>query len=251
MQHTAIIADDEPVLREHLRFLLAREWPELQILGEAGDGEQAVDLVRERQPDIAFLDIRMPGKSGLEAAAELKDCCRVVFVTAYDEYAIEAFEKQAVDYLLKPVTAERLGETVTRLQNDLKITNIPDRVIAELLLRLKQSPAESGYLRWLKVGKGDGVQLINVDEVCYFQAADKYTRIVTTAGEDLVRISITKLTDSLDPECFWRIHRATIVNVSSIKGATRSFTGRYRIHLKNHADVLTASRTYGHLFKQM
>lgn len=252
MHVTALIADDEPVLRAHLRRLLAEQWPDLQIVGEAEDGEKAVQIADKQRPDIAFLDISMPGQSGLEAAAEINDFCRIVFVTAYDEYAIEAFEKQAVDYLLKPVTAERLARTVDRLQNALENENkLSGHIIDELLSRLGRATSPSQYLQWLKAGKGDGVRLIGVDEVCYFQAADKYTRVVIPSGEELIRTSIKKLADSLDPERFWRIHRATIVNVSVIKHATRSFTGRYRLHLKNHKDILTVSRTYSHLFKQM
>jgi len=252
MQQTAIIVDDEPVLREHLEFLLSEQWPELEIVGEAGDGEQAIALARKLQPDIAFLDIRMPGKSGLEAAASMIDICRVVFVTAFDEYAIEAFEKEAVDYLLKPVTSERLAIAVNRLQKDIKRdAGISDLAIRELMARLEQPDSAEKYMQWLRVGVGDGVRLLSIDDVYYFQAADKYTRVVTASGEELIRISIKKVMDSIDPEQFWRIHRATIVNVNCISHATRSFTGRYQVFLKNHDDVLTVSRTYGHLFKQM
>ena len=253
MRITAIIADDEPVLREHLQDLLAKEWHELVITGEAGNGDEAVRLAGELHPDIAFLDIRMPKKSGLETAAEISGFCRIVFVTAYDEYAIEAFEKQAVDYLLKPVSAERLAVTTDRLKHDLHGNRkLSDQLITELLQRLDRSQPEPAppYLQWLKVGRGDGVRLINVDEICYCQAEDKYTRVVTLSGEELIRTSIKKLAQSLDPERFWRIHRATIVRVAAIRHATRSFTGRYRIHLKNHSDILTASRTYTHLFKR-
>jgi DNA-binding LytR/AlgR family response regulator len=250
---TAIIADDEPVLRKQLRCLLAEQWPELIVTGEAGNGEEAVQLVRELKPDIAFLDICMPGITGMEAAAEINTISLIVFVTAYDEYAIDAFEKQAVDYLLKPVDTKRLATTISRLKNTLSNKpRLSDGVITDLLKRLEQieSPAPQ-YLQWLKVGRGEGVRLLNVDEVYYFQAADKYTRVVCKKNEELIRTSIKQLIQSLDPERFWQIHRATIVSVENIKQASRSFTGRYRVHLKNHTDLLTVSRTYGHRFKQM
>ncbi|HIP40437.1 MAG TPA: response regulator transcription factor [Desulfocapsa sulfexigens] len=250
---TAVIADDEPVLRQQLKRLLAEQWPELIIVGEAGDGDEAVQLARKLQPDIAFLDIRMPGMTGIEAAAKINTLSLIVFVTAYNEYAIDAFEKQAVDYLLKPVDTKRLAKTISRLKES--ISNKPhlsDRVIADLFKRLEQTEAPAQqYLQWLKVSKGEGVRLLNIDEVYYFQAADKYTRVVCETGEELIRTSIKQLSISLDPERFWQIHRATIVNVESIKHASRSFTGRYRIHLKKNSDILTVSRTYGHLFKQM
>lgn len=252
MPVTAIIADDEPVLRHHLQNLLKEKWPALQIVGLAEDGDEAIQFAKELQPDIAFLDIRMPGKSGLEAAAAINTFCRIVFVTAYDEYGVEAFEKQAIDYLLKPVTSDRLTQTIARLQNDLNDTPVlSDQILEELRQKLDLPSSSDQYLQWLKIGQGDGIQLTNVNEVFYFQAADKYTSVITESGEELIRTSIKELAASLDPEQFWRIHRATIVNVSRIKSASRSFTGRYLVHLTKHEDILTASRTYGHLFKQM
>ena len=252
MPVTAIIADDEPVLRQHLRDLLNKEWPALNIVGMAEDGNKAIQLAQKIRPDIIFLDIRMPGKSGLEAAAAINSFCRIVFVTAYDEYGVEAFEKQAIDYLLKPVTNDRLAQTIARLQNDLDNTlTLSDQILEELRQKLDLPASPEQYLQWLKIGQGNGIQLTNVKEVLYFQAADKYTRIITESGEELIRTSIKELAASLNPEQFWRIHRATIVNVSRIKSASRSFTGRYLVHLTGHVDILTASRTYGHLFKQM
>jgi DNA-binding LytR/AlgR family response regulator len=252
MPVTAIIADDEPVLRQHLKDLLHKEWPALTIVGMAEDGEEAVRLAKKTQADIAFLDIRMPGKSGLEAAAEINSISRVVFVTAYDQYGVAAFEKEAVDYLLKPVSHDRLAQTVARLQNDFQSTPpLSDQILEELRQTLDLSNSPAKHLQWLKIGQGEGIQLTNVDDVCYFQAADKYTRVITQTGEELIRTSIKKLTTSLDPEKFWRIHRATIVNVSKIKSASRSFTGRYQVQLTSHEEALTVSRTYGHLFKQM
>jgi len=252
MPVTAIIADDEPVLRQHLKDLLHKEWPALTIVGMAEDGEQAVLLAKKTQADIAFLDIRMPGKSGLKAASEINSICRIVFITAYDEYGIEAFEKEAIDYLLKPVSHDRLAQTVTRLQNDFHSTPpLSDQILEELRQKLDLPASPARHLQWLKIGQGKEIQLTNVDDVCYFQATDKYTRVITQSGEKLIRTSIKELTTSLDPEKFWRIHRATIVNVSRIKSASRSFTGRYQVQLTSHEEVLTVSRTYGHLFRQM
>ena len=252
MSVTAIIVDDEPVLRQHLKELLNKEWPTLSIVGMAGDGEEAVQLAQKTQADIAFLDIRMPGISGLEAAAEINSICRIVFVTAYDEYGVEAFEKEAVDYLLKPVSRDRLAQTISRLQRNFNTTPpLSDQILEELRQKLNQSASAVNHLQWLKIGQSDGIQLINVDDVCYFQAADKYTKVITNTGEELIRTSIKDLASTLDPEQFWRIHRATIVNISKIKSASRSFTGRYLLQLTSHKETLTVSRTYGHLFKQM
>ncbi len=252
MSITAIIVDDEPVLRQHLKELLNEEWATLSIVGMAEDGEEAVQLAKMTQADIAFLDIRMPGISGLEVAAKINSICRIVFVTAYDEYGVEAFEKEAVDYLLKPVSRDRLTQTITRLQNTINATPpLSDQTLEELRQKLNQSASAVKHLQWLKIGQSDGIQLINVDEVCYFQAADKYTKVITNSGEELIRTSIKDLTSTLDPEKFWRIHRATIVNISKVKSASRSFTGRYLLQLTSHKETLTVSRTYGHLFKQM
>lgn len=252
MRITAIIVDDEPVLCENLRNMLAEQWPELSVIGIAGDGNKAVRLALKLRPDIVFLDIRMPEKTGLETAARIGDFCRIIFVTAHDEYAVEAFEKQAVDYLLKPVTAERLARTVARLKKDLRKNNIlPTTVPEELLHNRNGVIPSSSYLQWVKAGSGDRVRLISVDDVCYFQSEDKYTKVVTSSGEELIRTSIKQLAEFLDPEQFWRIHRATIVKVSNIKHAIRSYSGRYRIELNSHDTILTSSRTYAYLFKQM
>jgi DNA-binding LytR/AlgR family response regulator len=252
MRITAIIVDDEPVLCENLRNMLAEQWPELSIIATAGDGNKAMQLALKLRPDIAFLDIRMPERTGLETASKIGDFCRIIFVTAYDEYAIEAFEKQAVDYLLKPITAERLAKTVARLKKDLRKNNIlPTTLLEELLHKRNGVIPSPSYLQWVKAGSGDRVRLISVDDVCYFQSEDKYTKVVTSSGEELIRTSIKQLAESLNPEQFWRIHRATIVKVSNIKHATRSYSGRYRIELNSHDTILTSSRTYAYRFKQM
>jgi len=250
----AIIADDEKQLRTHLKSKLAVLWPELTICGEAENGLEALELIESCRPAIAFLDIKMPGLSGIEVAQKIRVNCRVVFITAYDQYAIEAFENEAVDYILKPVTDKRLQKTIKRLINQISaITSPPidfhqtmDRLLAAL--KDKQLP---GYLKWIKVRHGEDVRLISVDEVCYFKAEDKYTVVKTRAGESLIKKSIQQLTAELDPDHFWRIHRGSIINVNFIDRINRSFSGHLSVKLEELPEVLKVSRTYAHLFKQM
>ena len=252
-QVRAIIADDEAPLRRYLRSRLAEVWPELDVCGEAENGRQAIDMIETLGPDIAFLDIKMPGLSGIEVAKESAGACRVVFITAYDRYAVEAFEHEAMDYLLKPVTRERLEKTVQRLQKKLSGTDDPSGSRQEVLdrvLEVFQARTEKS-LQWIKVQHGDGIRLIHVDDVYYFQADDKYTRVVTHTGESLIRKPIKELADELDPDRFWRVHRGTIVNVSRIAKTSRSLTGRYSIKLKDRPEILMVSRSYAHLFRQM
>jgi DNA-binding LytR/AlgR family response regulator len=218
----AVIADDEKQLRIYLRSKLAVLWPELVIGGEAENGHQALDLIETRRPGVAFLDIKMPGLSGLEVAQKMTGDCIVVFITAYDEFAIEAFEKEAVDYLLKPVTDERLTKTVNRLKKQLADSppSSPGQQTAtleRLLLRLK-TEEDAGYLKWIKARHGDQVRLVAVDDIYYFKAEDKYTVVKTGDGEYLIKISIRQLAEELDPDQFWRIHRSTIINLSWVAG---------------------------------
>ncbi len=250
----AIIADDEKQLRIHLKSKLADLWPELTICGEAENGIRALDLIESLRPAIAFLDIKMPGLSGIEVAQKISADCRVVFITAYDQFAVEAFESEAIDYILKPVTNKRLQKTIQRLKKQISaISNPPidfhqtmDRLLAAL--NDKQLP---GYLKWIKVRHGEEVRLISIDEVCYFKAEDKYTLVRTLEKESLIKKSIRQLSEDLDPEQFWRIHRGSIINVNRIAGVHRSFAGRLIINLKDLPETLTVSRSYGHLFKQM
>ena len=250
----AIIADDEEQLRIHLKSKLADLWPELVICAEAENGLEALDLIESCRPAIAFLDIKMPGLSGIEVAQKISANCRVVFITAFDQYAIEAFENEAVDYILKPVTDKRLVKTIKRLKKQISgMSNHPidfSRTMDRLLATLKDKQPP-GYLKWLKVRHGEEVRLIAIDDVCYFKAEDKYTVVKTREGESLIKKSIRQLTGELDPDQFWRIHRGTIINVSQIANVSRSFAGRRIITLKDLAETLTVSRTYGHLFKQM
>jgi DNA-binding LytR/AlgR family response regulator len=246
-QPTALIAEDEPMLRAQLRSRLTQAWPELAVVAEAENGEQALALQRKLQPDIAFLDIRMPVKSGLEVAEELAGACHVVFVTAYDQYAVAAFEQGAVDYVLKPVTTERISKVVERLEARL------DRRPADLATVLAQLNAResAGPLRWIKASLGPSMRLIPVDEVVYFHAEDKYTKVVTAEGEALIRKTIKDLFDELDGEQFWQVHRGTIVNLRAIARVDRDYRDQPLISLKSRPEKITVSRTFAHLFKAM
>lgn len=253
-QTKVIIADDEEQLRVHLKSQLLRLWPELVICGEATNGIEAWELIQNARPDIAFLDIRMPGLSGIEVARRVAGTCHVVFITAYDEYAVKAFEHEALDYILKPITQNRLNKTIQRLQKRMTRTSLQEAGIADTLERVLSSLEARGsndYLRWAKVQHGDGVRIIPVEEVCYFKASDKYTTVMTKTGESLIRKSIKSLEKELDPNQFWRIHRGTIVNVNQIAKVSRSLSGRSIIKLKDLPETIMVSRTYTHLFRQM
>ena len=248
---TALIADDEPALRAELERLLAGVWPELVVAASVGDGAAALDAIERLKPDVAFLDIRMPPPSGLDVARRVGRDTAVVFVTAYDAHAVEAFERAAVDYLLKPVTGSRLRETVDRLQRWLAGGSYrgPDpQTLASLIRRLANAPA---CLHWLRVGQGERVELVAVGDVCFFRSDRKYTAAVTRDREHLVRMSIAALAERLDPERFWRIHRGGIVDVAAIAAARRDLRGRYRLTLKERPEVLRVSAAYGHLFRRM
>jgi DNA-binding LytR/AlgR family response regulator len=251
----ALIADDEKQLRIYLKSKLASLWPELVISGEAENGIQALDLIETRKPGIAFLDIKMPGISGLEVARRITANCIVVFITAYDEFSIEAFENEAIDYLLKPVTDERLVKTIERLKKRLAASPPePPRQLTETLERLlvrMENQDDPGHLKWIKARLGDEVRLVAVDGIYFFKAEDKYTVVKTRDSEYLIKISIRQLTEELDPDRFWRIHRSTIVNLKCVAGVHRSFGGRLLIKLKDFSETLPVSKTYAHLFKQM
>ena len=242
---TAIIADDEANLRQYLRNRLTRLWPELIIRAEAGNGEQALHALQRWRPDLAFLDIRMPGVSGIEVARQDGGQTHIVFVTAYDEYAIEAFENAAADYLLKPVSDDRLRLAITRLQKKLDQTP-PD--LGALLEKLTPKPAPR-YLRWIKAAKGSRVELIAVDQVDYFQAADKYTTVITCDGEWLIRTPLKILEQSLDPDQFWRIHRGVIIRVGAIESFHKTFSGRHLVTLTGSDKPLPVSRGHIDRFK--
>lgn len=251
---TAIIADDERLMREQLRTRLADVWPELQILAEARNGEEAVAAVQEHRPDLAFLDIRMPGMTGIEAARAIGDACHIVFITAYNEYAVDAFEHGAVDYVLKPAERERLEITVARLRHRLgsKPSDLGD-LLARLSAKLDGTGGATGKapLRWIQATVGQQLRLIPVGEVLFFTSDEKYTRVQTEGFEALIRKPIKELVEELDPEQFWQIHRSTIVNAKAISGITRDFRGRQLVQIKGSNEKLEVSRNYTHLFKQM
>ncbi|MBN1381832.1 MAG: response regulator transcription factor [Deltaproteobacteria bacterium] len=254
MTYKAVIADDEKELRTYLKAMLAESWPELVICGEAANGREALEMIDASRPQIAFLDIRMPGFSGLDVAKKIADKCRIVFVTAYDDYAVEAFEREAVDYLVKPVSKKRLTQTIERLKKQLQTSLEPAAGIADVINRALanlQNTAGTPYLRWIRAQHKESVRLIPVEEVDYFQAEDKYTLVMTAAGESLIKKSIKELAGELDPQQFWQIHRATIVNVFRIENVSRSLTGRGVITIKDRPESLVVSRSYLHLFKQM
>ncbi len=241
----ALIVEDEPLLAAQLRGKLALLWPDLEIVGTPIEGREALRLAQAAQPDLAFLDIRLPGMSGLEVAAALPDHTKVVFVTAHDEFAVEAFRAAAVDYLLKPVSNERLAATIKRLRRD--ETQNREELLA--LLQRMGVAAAPNHLQWIRAGLGDATVLVSVDDVIYFRADAKYTSVMTREREHLVRRAISQLEAQLDPDQFWRIHRSLIVRVDQIAAARRDARGRYLLTLRDRAEKLRASRAYGHLFK--
>ncbi|TWI10232.1 LytR/AlgR family response regulator transcription factor [Aerolutibacter ruishenii] len=252
---TAIVAEDETLLRNALVERLHATWPQLRIVAECEDGASALEALAEHTPDVAFLDIRMPGLTGLDvaaAAAETSPRTQIVFATAYDQYAIDAFERGAVDYLLKPITAERLAATVQRLQA--RTGNNEAATLAALLARLGAAPAAAPTtppLTWLTASNGRETQLILVDDVAYFRADNKYTTVVTADGEALLRTPIKDLLGMLDAARFKQIHRSTIVNLKAIAGITRDDSGRGTVRLKARPETLTVSAPYMALFKHM
>lgn len=248
---TAIIADDEQHLANYLSDRLNALWPELAIVGIAKNGLEAMRLVDDESPTIVFLDIRMPGLTGLEVASRLDAKTHVVFVTAYDQYAVEAFDRQAADYLLKPVTDDRLARTIERLKAKVAKAQVPGG-IADILKQLAVvMPTTTTHLRWIRASFGETVRQIPVDEVFYFQAQDKYVSVYTSTGESLIRTPLSELQAELDPNEFWQIHRSTIVNVNRIASTSRDVMGKTLLKLKDSKTELQVSRAYAHLFKQM
>ncbi|MCW5593514.1 MAG: response regulator transcription factor [Burkholderiales bacterium] len=247
----AVIADDEPLLRAQLRSRLGRLWPELAIVHEMADGRDVDQVIAAHAPRLFFLDIHMPGVNGLEAARAIGKRAHVVFVTAFDQYAVEAFEQGAIDYVLKPFNEERLAATVERLKE--RLAGVAPPPMEELLARLagRLAPRATEHLRWIKASVGQNVRLIPVEEVLFFQSDEKYTRVVTADTEALIRKPIKELLDELDPEKFWQVHRATIVNVEAIASVRRGLKDQAEIALKGHRETLIVSRNFTHLFKQM
>jgi len=272
----ALIADDERLMREQLRARLAEVWPELEIVAEAKNGIEAVELTESHKPDLVFLDIRMPGMTGVEAARAIAQLpvdeddngsndgwhgCEVVFITAYDQYAIEAFEQGVVDYVLKPAERERLTVTVGRIKKRLaqrasgatEGDDAPLPAMQQLLQKLaaKMDPSKAPQLRWIQATVGQNIQMIPVDEVLFFISDEKYTRVQTATVEALIRKPIKELIDELDAEVFWQIHRSTLVNTKFIAGVSRDLRGRQLVAVKGHNEKLEVSRSFTGLFKGM
>ena len=250
-----VVAEDEALLRESLLGLLAEVWPELEVVAACEDGGSALEAIATHQPDIAFLDIRMPGLTGLEVASALAEASpntRVVFVTAYDQYAIDAFERGAVDYLLKPVARERLLATIARLKQRTQAAD-PAQLAALLQQLGRALPAASREppLVWLTASSGAETRLIMVDDVAYFQSDSKYTVVMTQQGESLLRKPIRELLDVLDPNIFKQIHRSTIVNLKAIASVTRDESGRGIVKLRTRPETLSVSQPFMTLFKNM
>ena len=251
---TAILADDERLMRDQLRMRLGQVWPELEIIGEAKNGDEAITLVDELKPDFTFLDIRMPGKTGMEAAAAIGGRSHVVFVTAYDAYAVEAFERGAVDYVLKPPEQERLKVTAERLKERLaKPAGDVNASVTAMLSQLAEKIAtpKPKFLQWIQASIGQDLRMIPVEEILFFRSDEKYTCVQTEKFEALIRKPVRDLAEELDPSLFWQIHRATLVNVNAIEGVTRDIRGRHLVMIKGRPDKLEVSRSFLHLFKQM
>ena len=245
----ALIADDEPHLAHYLRDQLALLWPELEIVHIARNGVDAAQRIRELEPELAFLDIQMPGLNGLEVAQGIEGGTRVVFVTAYDEYAVQAFEHAALDYVLKPLKTERLARTLERIKA--ACTPAPeDARLADALSRLL-APPPMPRLRHIRAAQGELTHQVAVADVLYFQADDKYTVVRTAAGEHLIRTTITELAAQLDPDLFWQVHRSTLINLAWLEGTRRGETSRLFVRIKGSDTELPVSRAFVHLFKPM
>ncbi|MBX3607940.1 MAG: response regulator transcription factor [Piscinibacter sp.] len=272
----ALIADDEPLLRERLRGVLARLWPELDIVAEARNGREAVELFDEHQPQVVFLDVHMPGLNGIEAARALARRTQIVFVTAFEQYAVQAFEHGAIDYLVKPFDEVRLAQTVARLQERFAERGSapgrgvetaqgperPDGTVAEpaaleavldgLAAELKRrAGAPAPHLQWIKASVGSSVRLIPVEQVVYLKSDEKYTLVVWEGGEALIRKTIRELADELDPARFVQVHRSVIVNLHQVAQVDRGPNETAEVRLKGRRETLPVSRSYLHLFRQM
>ncbi|MCH8618268.1 LytTR family DNA-binding domain-containing protein [Undibacterium sp. TS12] len=249
---TAIIADDEDLPRKELRRMLNKIWPELEILAECEHGAQALEAIHQEEPDIAFLDIRMPGMTGLDVAHAVKGRCHAVFTTAYDSYAIDAFSAGAIDYLLKPVSEIRLQEAVTRLKERLSSKQpVADvsQLMQELDKRLKSAATER--IRWISASVGDTIKMFSIEKILFFSSDEKYTRVVCTDDEAHVRKPLKEIMDGLDPEQFWQVHRGTVVRADAIAKAHRDEMGKYTVELRGTSEKLKVSQAYAWRFKPM
>lgn len=271
---TALIADDEPLLRESLARALSAAWPELQLLAQARNGREALEMFEQLQPDIVFLDIHMPGLSGIEVGRQLSRRAQIVFVTAYEQYAVQAFEQGALDYLIKPLEEARLSDTVERLKIRLAerrqhgagpADEAMEAVLSKLLERMGQvqqaasavpqagamaAPAKP-YLQWIRASVGASLKLIPVEDILYLRSDEKYTLVAWSEGEALIRTPIRELLEQMDPACFVQVHRSVVVNLRAISHVTRGPNETADVHLKGRSEVLPVSRSYLHLFRQM
>ncbi len=251
---TAVVAEDEETLRHELVEQLGKLWPELSIVGEASDGVQALRLMDQQQPDVLFLDIQMPGATGLEVARQVAGRSHVVFVTAYDQYAVAAFDQGAVDYVLKPLQVARFFTAISRVKQRLG-GNAGEyaQQVGHAVEQLTTHPpgVTRSFLRWINASVGQTLKLITVDEVLYFQSDNKYTRLATREGEALIRKPLKELVEELDPQQFWQIHRSTLVNAMAVAAVTRDFRGRMQLKLKERSETLLVAESYAHLFRQM
>ena len=249
---TAVVADDERLMRDQIIAQLASSWPELLVVGQASNGREAVAMVGSLAPDIVFLDIRMPEMDGIAAARALAGRVHVVFVTAYDQYAIKAFDEGAVDYLLKPVEPDRVALSCERLRERLTRKPAPmDDLLARLSEQLGTAAPTRQYIRWVQASLGANLRVIPTTDVLFFRAQDKYTRVQTSRFEALIRKPIKDLIEELDPNEFWQIHRATVVRVDAVEQVGRNLRGNQVVHLKGSDEKLEVSRSFSHLFKQM
>jgi len=244
---SAVIAEDEPLLRQEIRSTLTEVWPELTLCAEAADGLQAIEALETFKPEILFLDIQMPGRNGLEVARHASGKAHVVFITAYDAYAVQAFEEGALDYVLKPISAERLKSTVERLKVRLREPPADLSHLADLLKTMIKPEVQ--YLKWLTVPHASELRVVAVSEILYLKADNKYTTIATRSSTFLLTSSLKEMQTKLDPAVFWQIHRSTVVNISAIDTIYRSFRGALEIKLKDRSELLPVSAAHAHLFK--
>lgn len=251
----ALIADDEPHLALYLKEQLALLWPELEIVHIARNGDDAAARIADLEPDLAFLDIQMPGLSGLEVAKGIEGDTQIVFVTAFDTYAVQAFDYCALDYLLKPLKTDRLARTIERVKAALAQQtageSVPNARLADALQQLTRGPAMPSRLRFIRAGQGEYVHQIPVSDVLFFHADDKYTVVQTASGEHLIRATVTELAAQLDPELFWQVHRSTLINLDYLAGTRRDESSRLFLRIKSYTSELRVSRAYVHLFKAM
>jgi DNA-binding LytR/AlgR family response regulator len=258
MTVTALIADDEPLLREHLAAHLARQWPELELVAQARNGREAVELFEQMRPDVVFLDVHMPGCSGVDAARAIGPLAHIVFVTAFEQYAVQAFEQGAIDYVVKPLDEARLAATVARLKERLADRAARhgdnaqlDAALEQLARRLGRHPVTLPRLQWIRASVGNTVKLIPVEQIAYLRSDEKYTLVVWDGGEALIRKPIRELIDELDPEHFAQVHRSVIINLKQVAQVVRGANETAEVHLRGRSVTLPVSRSYLHLFRQM